>query len=340
MGGKNSKKNKVALARQKTIESNEELQREVKSPIKFYKYKEIDEIGNMFHKLEEKSEKVNYLKYMNFNDYMISLANFSIQNADMKDDYNAIKYVYSHKDKFYNETFNVEYLQSFLESKVLKHPDVYERAFRSDNSQDRSLIFKEFLYNLHKSLIPKIKQIQLENGVSEDDLNENTIMKKNAAIIYGLLYCDGDDWLKARVFFHLFKEGNKLKKSETFDYFLFMLFTTATYCMCYSRTQLSKYTSIGEVDEANMIKAMQYFQVDNIKSVIEFTNKLLFGPEQNNELLYEQFRQKCQITDKKQTASFLFNPKGIRYMHKKISGTIDNNNRTSISSNNDRNSIK
>lgn len=334
MGGKNSKNYRKSLIRQKTIESNEELQREVKNPIKFCKYKEIDELGNMFFKLEEKSEKINYLRYINFNDYMISLANFSIQNADLKDDYNAIKYVYSYKDKFYEEIFNVEYLQSFIESKILKHPDVYEKAFHSENSQERSLIFKEFLFNLHKALIPKVKQIQLENGISEEDLNENTIMKKNTAIIYGLLYCDGDDWLKARIFFHLFKENGKLKKSENLDYFLFMLFTTSTYAMCYSRTQLSKFKIIGEVDEANMIKAMKYFQIGTIKSAVEFTNKLLFGPEKNNELLYEQFRQRCQISDRKESASFLFNSKGIRFMHKRVSGnTNDSNYRNSIKSN-------
>ena len=55
-------------------------------------------------------------------------------------------------------------------------------------------------------------------------------MKKNAAIIYGLLYCEGYDWLKVRIFFNLFKDKDrKLKKSEDLDYFLFMLFTTATY---------------------------------------------------------------------------------------------------------------
>ena len=341
MGGKNSKSYRNSMRRQKTIESNEELQMEIKNPIKFCKYKEIDEIGKMFFKLEEKTEKINYLRYLHFNDYMISLSHFSIQNADLKDDYSLIKYVYSYKDTFYNETFNVEYLQSFIESKVLKHPDVYEKAFHSDNSQERSMIFKDFLFNLHKSLIPKIKQIQLENGISEDDLNENTIMKKHSAIIYGLLYCEGDDWLKARIFFNLFKENGKLKQSQMLDYFLFMLFTTSTYSMCYSRTQLTKYKIIGDVDEENMVKAMKYFQVESIKSVVEYTNKLLFGEEKNNELLYEQFRQRCQISDKKKSASFLFNSKGIRYIHKKISGNTndinDRSNRSSISS---RGSVK
>ena len=82
----------------------------------------------------------------------------------------------------------------------------------------------------------------IENGVNEDDIHENILMKKNAAIIYGLLYCEGYDWLKVRIFFNLFKDKDrKLKKSEDLDYFLFMLFTTATYCTCYARNQLSKY---------------------------------------------------------------------------------------------------
>ena len=38
MGGKNSKGYRNSMRRQKTIESNEELQMEIKNPIKFCKY--------------------------------------------------------------------------------------------------------------------------------------------------------------------------------------------------------------------------------------------------------------------------------------------------------------
>ncbi len=175
---------------------------------------------------------------------------------------------------------------------------------------------------MHKGIIPKLKQIQLENGVSEEELNENTIMRKNSAIIYGLLFCEGDDWIKVRVFFNLFKENGKLKKSEELDYFLFMLFTTATYAMCYSRNQLNKYKIVGEVDQEDMGDVMKFFQTSTTKSLVEYTNKLLFGSEKNNELLYEQFKQRCEISDKKGSASFLFSSRGIRFMHKDISGIV------------------
>lgn len=321
MGGKSSKEKKNRSVRQ-SIERPEDIQLELKNPIKLYDYKDIDEVGKMFYKLEEKKEKINYLKYIDFNDYMISLYNFSLKKADIKDDYTKIKYSYSCKENFYNELFNIESLQSFIESKILKHEKVYQKAFRSENSQERSSLFKDFLLNMHKGIIPKLKQIQLENGVSEEELNENTIMRKNSAIIYGLLFCEGDDWIKVRVFFNLFKENGKLKKSEELDYFLFMLFTTATYAMCYSRNQLNKYKIVGEVDQEDMGDVMKFFQTSTTKSLVEYTNELLFGSEKNNELLYEQFKQRCEISDKKGSASFLFSSRGIRFMHKDISGIV------------------
>lgn len=321
MGGKNSKDKKKRSVRQ-SIERPEDIQLELKNPIKLYNYKDIDEAGKIFLKLEEKKEKINYLKYIDFNDYMISLYKFSLKSADIPDDYNTIKYTYSCQDKFYNELFNIESLQSFIESKILKHKNVYQKAFHSENSQERALLFKDFLLNMHKGIIPKLKQIQLENGISEDELNENTIMKKNSAIIYGLFFCEGDDWVKVRIFFNLFKENGKLKKSEELDYFLFMLFTTATYAMCYSRTQLNKYKNLGEVEQEDMGDLMKFFQTDTTKSLVEYTNKLLFGPEKKNELLYEQFRQRCEISEKKESASFLFSDRGIRFMHKDISGIV------------------
>lgn len=322
MGGKNSRNLRRAKTRKNSIENDEEIKNELLNPIKFVKYKEIEELGNTFKKLEKKKHKINYLNYMDFNDYMISLSNFTLKNADLKDDYSSLKYKYSYRDKFYNETFNIEYLQSFIEAKILKHPNIYEKALHSENSQERTLLFKDFLFNLQKCLIPKVKEIELENGVSEDELNENTIMKKSSAIVYGLLYCGGEDWVKAKIFFNLFKEDGKLKKSEFLDLFLFMLFTTATYATCYSRTQLCKYKMLGDVNQEYLSDILKLFQIDVIKSVVEYTDKLLFGKEQNSPLLYEQFRERCQISDKNDTLSFLFSPRGIRYMHRRISGVV------------------
>ena len=304
------------------FEKEEEIENEMKKPIKFPNYKDIDEVGNMFIKLEEKSEKINYLRNIDFNDYMISLTKFSIENADLSDNYNKIKYTYSAKDEFYNESFNIESLQSFIESKILKHKNVYEKAFHSDNSYERTLMFKDFLFNLHKACIPKIKQFLIENGTNEEDINENTIMKKNAAIIYGIFFCGGDDWLKVKIFFNLFKQEEKLKKSEDLTNFLLLSFIMATYSMCYSRNQLSKYSALGEVDKELMGDAMKHFQVETSKKVVEYTNKLLFGNEQGNELIYDQFRQKCQSNEKNESVSFIFNARGIRNMHKELSGVV------------------
>ena len=325
MGAKNcNSKSQTAKNKSKRteFEEDEEIENELQMPVKFYKYKEFDEIGNMFLKLEEKSEKINYLKYLDFNDYMISLSNFKIEKADLPDNYNKIKYSYSWKDDFYDEVFNIEFLQSFIESKILKHKNVYEKAFHSENSHERTLLFKDFLFNLHKGSLPKIKQIEVENGIIDENENDNLIMKKNAAIVYGLLFCGGDDWVKVKIFFNLFKENEKLKKSDDLNLFLFMLFITASYSMCYSRDQLSKYATLGQVNKDEMSDAMKVFQVDTTKKLVEFTNTLLFGKGQNNELIYEQFREMCQNTEKNESASFLFSSRGIRYMHKEVSGVV------------------
>ena len=304
------------------FEKDEEIENEMKKPIKFPNYKDIDEIGDMFLKLEEKSEKINYLRSIDFNDYMISLSKFSIENADLADNYTNIKYDYSSKDEFYNQSFNIESLQSFIESKILKHKNVYEKAFHSDNSYERTLLFKDFIINLHKGSIPKIKQLEIEKGTSEDDINENTIVKKNCAIIYGILFCSGDEWLKVKIFFNLFKENEKLKKNDDLNEFLLLLFITATYSMCYSRNVLSKYATLGEIDKDAMGDAMKHFTMETSKKLVDFTNEILFGKEMKNELIYEQFRQKCQNSEKNETVSFLFSGRGIRSMHKELSGIV------------------
>ena len=103
MGSKNTKKkSKSNLKKAKTtIEgiddpmTNEEIKQELKNPVKLLKYSEIDEAEKLFFKLEEKSEKINYLKYLDFNDYMISLSKFSLKNADIHDNYTKIKLNYS-----------------------------------------------------------------------------------------------------------------------------------------------------------------------------------------------------------------------------------------------------
>ena len=329
MGANNSKKkSKSNLKKAKTsiedIEDpmiSEEIKAEIKNPVKLLKYIDIEECEKLFFKLEEKSEKINYLKYIDFNDYMISLSKFSLKNADIHDNYTKIKLNYSSNDYFYNETFNIESLQSFLESKILKHPLVYEKAFHSGKSQERSYLFKDFIFNIHKALIPKIKQIELENGVSEDEINENTIMKKCSAIIYGLLFCRGDDWVKVRIFFHLFKDENdKLKKSQALDFFFFMLFTAASYGMCFSRNKISNYKKMGKVEEDDFAFLMKIFTMDQTKSLVEYIDTLLFGKENLNELVYEQFKNRCEIDEKKDSASFIFSSMGIRYMYKKLSG--------------------
>ena len=117
MGGKQSKSKKKAAQIRQSMEKDEDIKNEQKNPIKLYKYKEIDELGKMFFKLEEKTEKINYLTYIDFNDYMISLSKFSLQNADLKDDYKLLRYKYSCKEDFYNEQFNIESLQSLLNLK-------------------------------------------------------------------------------------------------------------------------------------------------------------------------------------------------------------------------------
>ena len=146
-------------------------------------------------------------------------------------------------------------------------------------------------------------------------------MKKSSAIIYGLLFCKGDDWVKVRIFFNLFKDENeKLKKTQTLDFFFFMLFTTASYAMFYSRNQLSKYKKMENPDEEDISFLMKIFTMDNTKNLIEYINKLLFGKENTNELVYEQFKKRCEIGEKKESASFIFSSMGIRYMYKKLSG--------------------
>ena len=297
----------------------------IEKPITFTKYKDIEEEKNIFHKLENKEEKINLLFNLDFKDYMYSLKNFDLKTLDIPDDYTKANFEYSVNDEFYSQIFTCDYLQIFLQNKILKHKKIYEKAFSSDKRFDRTQIFKDFLYNLHKGTQLKINQVESEKKSENFDQsnNEKELLKRNSMICYGLLFCGGDNNNKVKIFFNLFRnKENKLKMSENLSEFLLILFIIASYGMCHSRNFLTKYPKIGGFDKELFKNVLKYCQLQNSKKLVGVTNNLLFGKLNKDELSYDEFKELCKLKDKKQSVGYLFNSKGIRFMQKMINDTV------------------
>ena len=313
---KKQHKNAANLNRSKTT---------LERPIAFTKYKEIEEEKNIFQKLESKEEKINLLFNLDFKDYMYSLKNFDLKTLDIPDDYSKTNYEYSMNDEFYSQPFTCDYLQSFLQNRILKHKKIYEKAFASDKRFDRTQIFKDFLYNLHKGTQLKLKQIESEKniGTVDNQTEEKEILKRNSAICYGLLFCGGDNSNKLKIFFNLFRnKENKLKMSEGLSEFLLILFIIASYGMCHSRNLLTKYEKIGGFNKEVFTNILKYCQLQSSKALVGITNNLMFGKRNKDELTYDEFKELCILKDKKQSVGYLFSSIGIRFMQKMITEMV------------------
>ena len=140
--------------------------------------------GDKIYDLQE--NKFNYFRKMLFQDFLYSLVQFSGENATLEDDYNKANIDYSMKQPFFNEAFSTDYLQSFIENKILKHKALYEDAGTHENIVS---IFKEEFLEVNNSL--GLKLSQNAKGKGDENADKNTIVKKGDVIAYGILYCAG-----------------------------------------------------------------------------------------------------------------------------------------------------
>ena len=266
--------------------------------------------GDKIYDLQE--NKFNYFRKMLFQDFLYSLVQFSGENATLEDDYNKANIDYSMKQPFFNEAFSTDYLQSFIENKILKHKALYEDAGTHENIVS---IFKEEFLEVNNSL--GLKLSQNAKGKGDENADKNTIVKKGDVIAYGILYCAGANYVKTRALFNLFEENGEVKKSDAFSDFLLALFLTASYCMASARNKLKKFNEIGPLEKDKLKELLEVSELKDCQNLEDVTNKLFFGEDLSLSLNYTNFKAKFADDDKNTSLAFILSPSGVRFMLKK-----------------------
>lgn len=245
----------------------------------------------------------NLLREINFEDYAYSLSIFSTQNATLIDDYAKKPQTYAKADAFFKESLSTELFQSFIENKLYKHPQLYTKA---GNNETLASTCKDCLLEIHKNLGKKMKQSDKEKGLPDDPER----VKKCHLLALGLLYCTGSNVSKARIFFNLFKEGDKMTNSEELKDFLLALFLIPAYCMLFVRYKFAKNPEIGEFTKEEMQTVLNTCELKDSMHLVDVTIDTMFKGNESG-IDYEKFKAKLQ-EDEKNGLGYLFSAKGVR----------------------------
>ena len=253
--------------------------------------------------------KFNFLRKINYKDFLYSLVNFSSENATLKDDYTNANINYSMNDSFFNESFDNDIFQSFLDNKIIKH-----KAINNDllNNEKVVSIFKECFLGANSGLGLKLFQNAKMKGDTSAD--KNNIIKKGNCIAYGILYCPGKNYIKIKSLFNLFQEDNLVKKSDKLNSFLLSIFLIPSYGMINARTKLEKFEEIGKIKKEQLKELMDTSELKDSQNLVEVTNKLLFGEDTSQSLNYTQFKAKFENNNKETSLAYLLSASGVRYM--------------------------
>jgi hypothetical protein len=266
--------------------------------------------GDKYYDLQE--NKYNFLRKINFEDFLYSLVHFSNENATLEDDYQKANINFSMEEPFFCELFSNDIFQSFLENKILKHKAIYAVA---GNDEKMTSIFKEGFLAANYGLGVKLAQNAKELGDTNAD--KNSIIKKGDAIAYGILFCVGANYVKIRALFNLFKKDEILKDSEKLDEFLLSLFIIAGYGMANARNKLSKFDEIGGIEKEKLKELINTSELKDSQNMVQITKKMLFGQDLSVSLNYQNFKDKFELNDKDNSLAFLLSPSGCRYMQQK-----------------------
>ena len=239
--------------------------------------------GDKFYELLE--NKYNYLRKINFADYMYSLVNYSNENATLEDDYNKANIEYSMNHPFFTEIFSDDIFQSFLENKIFKHKAIYEQA---GNNEKITNLFKETILAQNNALALKLSQDAKEKG--DESADKNTIVKKGDALVYGFLYCAGANYIKIKALFNLFQESGQIKTSSKLSSFLLSLALIPSYCMASARNKMAKYEEIGPIDKEQLKGLIGTSELKDCQYLVNVANKIMFGEDLSGGLTYDQFK--------------------------------------------------
>ena len=249
-----------------------------------------------FSKLET---TYNLLREINFLDYAMSLVNFSVETATLPDDYSKRPDTYEKSNPELSKPMSSDLVQSFIENKIIKHPNVYSMG----ENETLISIFKDNMLQIVKSLCLKLQQKDKVKGLEK---KEDRVTKLHLLGI-GLLYCSGSNVSKIKVIYDIFKEGETLVASDLLADFLLSVFLIPSYCILSSRNKL-KYKELGDFSKETMKTILDASELKDSLHLVDVTNKKLFGSD-NTGIVYDKFKEMFAIDD---GVGYLISPKGVR----------------------------
>ena len=106
-----------------------------------------------------------------------------------------------------------------------------------------------------------------------------------------------------------------LFKSDELSDFLLSLFLIPSYCMLFARGKVgNKIPGLGEFTKATAKEYIDFSELKDCENLVNITNERIFG--ENDTISYGVFKGKFVDEDNSKNISYIFSPKGIRYMLK------------------------
>ena len=210
----------------------------------------IKNYSSTYDKEFAKLEQVyNHLNLITFIDFLYVLNEFSLDNATLDVNYNNNNNLNLDNNKILNDSISVDVFQSFIENKLLKHPNIFGKK----TNETINNLFRDNLLEIYKALNKKLIQYDKEFKNENNNNENNNRIKKLNILAFGVLYCSGTNILKIKNIFEIFKNknSNNLEKNNNeFHDFILTLCLIPAYCTIYSRNKLgnSYNNELGEFD--------------------------------------------------------------------------------------------
>lgn len=248
--------------------------------------------------------KYMYLKDIHFLDYVLSLSKFSMDNATLEENYADRPVTYTCHDSFYNEDMSEDAFQIFVDNKICKHKAIYDKV---QKNEAEASVFKDILLKLYKRFTDKLKK--------ED---ENFAFKKWHALLFGWLYCKGNNITKIKFLFDLFANEAKFAKNSDFTVFQKALYLLASYTLLTVRAMdINGTDDFPNMDNAKIKELLDACQQKDCDNLVQVTDNRFFGEDGSKTYFIEDFKTLFTKANKEESLAFILSAKGVRYLLEK-----------------------
>lgn len=246
---------------------------------------------------EDFDMRYNFLDDIPLFDFLISLQNLKFIKKPKSKEY----FGSEDPENIFQSFIEREDLYTFLETMINKHPRHY-----NEKNPERKEIFTEYFKYLLENNILGQKEYYKNNSM-KDKFSDS--IKKYMIIQIGLLFCASKDMDKVNTMFNCISDENgKIKETEYFNLFVYMLIYTAS-CSNYltvCQIQENYNQKLPTINTLDKSKYEDFFGMNQIKKAFNAFKEDLF--KQKKELSYDNFYLLIQ----QQSLAWILTLEGIR----------------------------